>query len=574
MAYRFLRFLVSLGLLAAICNFHAFYEQDQMAKVAQVTAMLAQPEVPFHLLQDYYRKDLFSFFYLLGSLFCSVTGLSPMVGLNVLAVLCGATFLTVFPMLVRRLFGASEWISWLAVLLTPAVVVNSAYANETILALTCATLAALCLTYEQRPLILLGSLFYTFSAYARADYLFLGPLLAACTFYPRFSWEKTKKRLVWFLGASLVLGLAYFLVFIRKKPDSHLIFFGNYTLFASFVLFGIGIPNLIFAGVGLARAIRERRAALLTLGLVGFHLAPYFCRSTSPKYILPTILVVVIFAILGMAFCFRRYPVPSAVLIAFFCFFSVTPFGFFGPARAAYWYLPTDAGPIPTGGYLPFYAKVASGFFHTRYHHELREAQLIGDLYHQAPENSIILGWFNQQAFFGWITAHRKFDVDPFKFFLGTMEPPAQGMNAQTRGLAIRSTYLYPRRRDDATLAEALRTGKVRTAAATEVNPFPEVILANPLSTEPGEPDLARRILFLREYYAGEHAVPRKEFVAPFKGTSWIPRSRYETERDRLPAPIYEDSEWVAFDQPVDNAIYYSLRFPIAYSRHRPAVHP
>ena len=83
---RVIQAVLSAILLTLVTNRHAIYEEDQMAKTAQIM-YLAQDSHWAHLhdATDYYKKDLFSAYYLAATAFYKLSHLPALESLTVSA---------------------------------------------------------------------------------------------------------------------------------------------------------------------------------------------------------------------------------------------------------------------------------------------------------------------------------------------------------------------------------------------------------------------------------------------------------------------------------------------------------
>jgi len=193
----------------SICNIHAFYEEDELAKASQVSYLAHEGDVlQFHNAQDFYRKDLFSAYYLAATAFQRLTSLDSRATLNLLSVLCGALFLGVMPPFLRRVFDMPEWLSWIAFINTPILMITFTYGNEAAFAVAMIASAAFALTFGQVPGTVPAGILYAVAAFSRTDYLLIGPALALLTIVRGangIDWKKTLARLLLLMLVSLTL---------------------------------------------------------------------------------------------------------------------------------------------------------------------------------------------------------------------------------------------------------------------------------------------------------------------------------------------------------------------------------
>ncbi|MGC3989951.1 MAG: hypothetical protein QM796_09800 [Chthoniobacteraceae bacterium] len=442
-----LRLVLSALFLLLICNQHCFYEQDQLAKAAQVMALAKEPNLlNFPAVTDYYRKNLFSAYYFAADIFQQATRLPPLQSMNLLSVLCGTLTFTMMPVLTRRLFGVSEWLTWLVMLGTPILALTFTYGNETAFALVCVVTAAFFLSLESTVALVFAAIFFGLAIFARTDYLFLGLALSLLTLKREggsISWPRSLKRLLVFCGSAAIFGAAYLAVFLRGIPSATLFeYHTNLKLFFAFLLYGPGYITMLLGLTGVYVCLASRRWKFFLLLPILVQSLPYLNRLTSPKYIIPAYLALLIFAVVGLEEVRKRSIVLCAVILAFPWFFSITPFGVFGPSKSAIWYLPSDAGAIPVGGYLSFYRQVKLGFFQERYDQELEQVGEGMTLVEKQPATSDLVGFFNPQTLRFWATRHGRWDIPPDH--MSFWDTDSLKDVAHRPKFMIKMSYLYP----------------------------------------------------------------------------------------------------------------------------------
>lgn len=547
-----------------------------MAKTAQIMSLAHNANWRHYpTAADYYSKDLFSAYYLAAMFFQKVTHLPPLVALNLFSVGCGIVFLTVTPAFLCRAFGLPPWLAWISLMSAPILVITFTYGNEAAPAIALTALAAFALTFKSITARILAAVFYVGAAYCRSDYLFLWPALSFLTLVRqnnRIDWRQSIRNVLPFAIASAALGVAYLAIVLRKWPEPE--YFPYRTNPKVFLAFWLYAPNpllWVFAVVGVALCLVRRRFEYFLLLPVFVQFVPYATHFTSPKYIVPSVVVVTIFAVAGMVPLARRAPFVLAAVLAVPWLVSVTPYGIRGPARAAFWYVPTDDGPLPTGGYLPFYVSDRRGLYQQRYDQELRQ---IGEAMPrvEAQPGANIVGFFNQQSLWLWSARNGRWNqpLVNVPFWVLTL---GDGADHRPR-LMIRTSYLYALRQSaelQAQLTAACNEGRVKTVAG-EAEPLPDVIECGPLVPAGTDAELGRRITFMNTYSQGNAVLRRESFLEDFAGVSWIPRARFTPGDFPSVKPLYADSQWVCLGENVTNAIYYSLRFPPAYSSDRRPV--
>jgi hypothetical protein len=283
--------------------------------------------------------------------------------------------------------------------------------------------------------------------------------------------------------------------------------------------------------------------------------------------------VVAVFSAVGMQMILRHTPMLLPVVVLAPWFVAVTPFGVFGPARSVFWYVPSDDGPVPTGGYLAFYSKVHQGFYQRRYDQEHEQIVKAMPILAREPQGADLIGYLNHQSFRLWAVENQRWDWSfgkmPFPFW----DPDLIDDEAHRAKFMIKTSYLYPFKQIPAARASIdhfYQEGRVKApSVAGPQDPFPDLIQIGRFVPPGSDTNLARRILFINDYDGGNQSLRRDSFLRDFKGVSWITHADFLNRGTQLPKPVYVDDEWVCFSEPVAGAIYYSLRFPPAYSRLR-----
>ncbi len=564
------------GLLLLICNWHAVYEEDLMAKAAEITYLKDQSHWRHYASSvDYYSRDLFSSYYLAATAFYAVTGLPALESLNLFSVLCGVFTFSLIPFLLRKVYSLPQWLSWLVLVHCPILVITFTYGNEAAFGLAMTSFSVFALTFRFKGAVIVAAFFYVLSAYARPDFLFLWPALSLLLMtrneQGRLDLRGSIHRILPFAAASAVFGITYLLVFIRKWPTpDYMVTQTTLKVAAAFVVYSLNPFNFLLFAAGLATCLWRRRYNYLCLLLVFVQFVPYLRRFNSPKYILASVVVMAVFAMAALLPFWKsprfRVFVPLVLILPWFI--SISPFGIFGPSRAPYWYVPTDDGPLPTGGLQGFYSKVKSGFYQDRYVEEMLQFDKAFQLVEKNP-GAKIFGYFNQQTIRLWSARRLRWDIPPqsFPFWAADDEHPE---DIHPR-YSLRVSYLYPVKfpsQFNARLEIYCREGRVRNVDSKNNEPLPQVIEFGSSVPMGNDPSLGARILFFNEYYQGNQVLGRDSLLKDFSGLAWIPRSGTTASK-----PLYQDESWTCLDQEQPSALYYSARFPIAYSKYRTAAH-
>jgi hypothetical protein len=567
------RLLFSAIILLAICNRHLAYEADELGKTAEVIALTRDGYWRnYSAAPDYYRKDVFSAFFFAASGFHSLTGLEPIESLNLFSVLCGAVFFSVLPGVLERVFGLSPWMSWLALVNAPILIIVFCYGNEVALALVATALAALALACGPAVGAMAAGILFAIAVFSRSDYLLLGFALGLLTIRREdgaIVWKNTLLRALLFYVTSLAAALAYLALVLHHLPRAPFEPIFNFKLMLGFLAYS---PNPVIAAlsiVGLVMCAVQRRWNFLLLLTALPQSIAYLPMLYSPKYLAPGFVVAVIFAVVAMQWIWTRSRLALIALLAVPWLVAITPFGVFGPSKSVLWYLPTDQGPVPTGGYLAFYAKLREGFYQRRYLDELREIGEARLLMDKSRGKADLVGVFNIQTLRLWSVEDHRTDTAPevIPFWDPFLERDQPGW----RKYMIRTSYLTDRKLTAdgrQRVHDCFESGRV-VSRTGNADPFPNVIEIGTNVPPAADSGLGRRILFFNEYWHGNQGVRRDQFFREWGAVSWIPRGRFDRQEARYPKPLYKDDAWVCFDEPVENAIYYSLRMPLVYTGFR-----
>lgn len=573
-AVAILQAALSALILVLLCNWHSFYEEDQPAKTAQIISLAVDSNWA-HLptTMDYYELDLFSSYFLAATFFYKLTHLPAVEALNIFSMFCGVVFFAITPVFLRRAFNLPQWLSWLMLISAPLLIITFNYGNEAAFTIVMTALAAFALTFKTTSARVIAGACYVAAAYGRSDYIFLWPALSFLTIAKKegqsaVDWRQTWHNVRPFLIASAVFGLAYLFLVLRKFPNPpHYTSHQSLKLFVAYFAFSPNYMNTLFAGVGLALCLWQRNWKYLLLLPVCIQTAPYLKMLNSPKYILPTVVVMLIFATRGILPLWRRARVPAVLLIALPWVLALTPYGIFGPTKSAYWYVPTDDGPLPTGGLVGFYARVKKGFYQARYEQEAQQIREGMQLVEQSPAHGNLVGFFMIGILRLWAASNHRWDIPANKmpFWRVDLSDKAQP------NYLIKTSYLDPIKHTPM-LAEQLeplyRNGQIKAATSDSNDPFPDVIECGDPVPVGTDKELGARILFMSSHFKKNHVIRRSAFIKDFSGVSWISRARFLKEK--FPSkPLYEDSQWVCFGENIPDAVYYSMRFPAAYAAER-----
>jgi MFS family permease len=563
--------LVLAGLfLFLICRRHSIYEEDEPAKVAQIIWLGEDAHwKQFHDAPDYYRKEIFSAYYFAATAFYKLSGFEAVAALNLFSVVCGAVFFAVTPAFFRRAFGLPPWLSWIALLGSPVLVSTFSYGNETALALAAVAFGALALTLDTVAGAIGGALGYVIAVYSRSDYLLLGPALGLLAARPRAGKAGWRQGMVFGLAA-LLLGLGYLLLVLEHIPRTPFNASNrNWKLVLAFLFYAPNPANVLLAAVGLGVCLAKRRGDLLLALSVLLQALPYATMLTSPKYVLPTFVMGAAFTVVGMQVLWRRSRLATVSLLALPWLVGITPFGIFGPTRAAFWSIPSDHGPVPVGGYIGFFTESGRGLYDERYGTEYREIDEVMGETTPGSKQPLLVGFVLPQSIRLWAAKHRRWDIpsEGMPFVDSHFEREKEGRPE----VMLRTGYLYPMKEWPAERGKIegyLNRGSV-VAVAAEADPFPGVIQIGSLVPAGTDSELGQRILFMNAYAGGEQVLRMPSFDRDLAGVCWMPHDEYVKRAAQLPKPMYVDGSWACFSDGLEGGICYSMRFPKIYSRFR-----
>ena len=342
-------------------------DQDLGSKAAKVESLSRLPAFtsPMHK-PLYYREAYFAFYYQIQALVHRVLPGRALASMGYSAAFCGIVYLIALTVYLQQLAGIGPWWALFLFLNTPALVVNFLYGNEASLsmALLAVSVALISLrrglTYDISAGLLLG-----LALFCRPDVVLMAPfvilLLATDGAALRVDW----RRILATGFSALIAAFSYWALAVRSIPgEAAFPWIIDWRIFAVYLLFGFGPLVVALAIFGFFRQSKERWLLPLSSGLP---LLFYFRDLGSPKYILGLAFGTTLCAAWAIALSGRLFKISVVATSGFFSFFSITPFGVFGPSRGGHWVAPAGHGPVIFGSYLSFYQHVHDGFFGFRY---------------------------------------------------------------------------------------------------------------------------------------------------------------------------------------------------------------
>lgn len=501
------------------------WEQDQPAKAAQLHALIAHDyklaETP-----DLYRKNQFALYYYLSAAFKQFSGLRDYVAMNVLAALSGGIFIGAFTALANKVFAVPPFLALAVAISSPAISVSFTYGNEAGFALMFLTLSLFLVLSANRSLVIpvLSGITSTAAALCRLDYSFFIPIVPLFFLItketPAVLLEKRRLFQASIHLTASIFGIALFYALLIKELPTGGAFDYNFSLkqTGAYLVYGLGLFLAIPAFLGLWAQFQRNWLFSLLWIVVAAHALAYVQMFSSPKYALPLFFVGILFASFGLFEIWKRTKFAALTLLIVPWFVSVTPFGIKLGQTGAFYVIPTDDGPMPSGAFASFYKLCREGFFQQRYVDEEKQIEKAMRLC-KSLEKAMVVGFFNQQT--PMLIGARKGDFDFARSFWPN--PNNLPTDASTNVIMIKTSYLHPRRMSPEMrnwFGKKLDSSSIIPLTA-EDDPFPDVIMVKDGLNPHGDLELSSRIKRLFELGGVEQWLERPFFIEEFKGTSW-----------------------------------------------------
>lgn len=567
-----LLFFLSGFLLLYSVNLNLPFEGDQIAKAAKII-FVSQEKSFFNSLGEieFYRDHLFSFFYILYSLFYSVFGGNIFASMNLLAVILGAVFLCSISVILAKVYGVG-WIYTLLIFLSmPVVVETFSYGNEVACALTFLSLSLAVTTTAFRWRFLVSSALFCLSIFSRADYVFLIPFwlcwIAVYTWRGKNHIEFLRKvaYLIGFLGLFCTL---YWVILLRSFTldlGGHI---GQYNfspkILLAFLSYPFCIAVVLLGLAGNFLLFYEHRSKALVNILLLLPLIYYANILTSPKFIILLCLFYGIPAALFLSRVNIKIKVISFLLIAVCWFLSISPFGIkFSDAQ--HWVIPASDGSIPTGGYFAFYKSARAG--ETSDQLQLRELLETGKevfAYIQKFPGDYLFSFdtFNERLFlYELITESEKGfknALKDFRYQSWSPELSSKLQNSTNKILLIRKSYLQ----NSDFVNKFLNSGQVRNPPQDDsiLPRFIEIGQSIPVGYNT---DLGKRILFVSNYFDGNVPIPSRKSQVFKKSLCWIEHSKTLKSAE---SPSYSDTNYSLYSSLNNSQCkYLNSDYPVVY---------
>lgn len=557
--------LVIFGTLLLLVVPHA-YEQDQPAKAARIlyinqTGSWLDPSSG----PDLYRDTFFSLYYLAAAVWHACIGGNVLYSMNLFSAVCGTAGIAFLCGWGRRFLQIPTWIMAMLLLSMPLVLISSIYGNEAIMAFMLLAASIYSATYSNRGAVITSGGLLALACFARPDAVLMVPFLCGvCVLsaHPVLDLKRDYRKM---LSVSLWAGLGFcaaaaitWLLILRRLPVGETSFPLNFSpkVMAAYTVYPFCPSIVLLAGAGWLVLFRKARARALLLLLLLIPLGFYFKNLSTPKYILPFAVGYAVAAgvlITAIPIWARSL---SFLSIAFWWCVSLSPFGIHSGNRGAYWYLPTDDGPIPTGSYFSFYQNIRTGFFQERYNSEINSIRAASRHYSGSPN---LQGYFNHQS--GALVSIENGNYEVKKLASASLEGFSE--KTDTPYVMILTSYLRTDPLRPADLEQFRKwLGEGRLKAPIQSNePFPPFIETGPLIPAGTDHELGKRILFALDHSLGRGYQPRSVFVKDYTATSWV---RTDSQPN-LQGYVYADSQFTAFPNSTENGVVYSMVMPMRY---------
>jgi len=515
-------------------------DQDLGSKAAKVESLSKLPAFASPMHEPlYYREAYFSLYYQIETLIHRVLPGRALASMGYSAAFCGIIYLIALTVYLQQLAGIGPWWSLFLFLNTPALVVNFLYGNEASLsmALVAVSVALISLrrglTYDISAGLLLGLSFF-----CRPDVVLMAPfvflLLATDGAALRIDWRRTLASGL----SALITAFSYWALVVRSIPaEAAFPWIIDWRIFAVYLLFGFGPLVIVLAIFGFFRQSKKRWLLPLSTGVP---LLYYFRDLGSPKYILGLAFGTALCAAWAIAASARLFKVLIVAASVFSWFFSITPFGVFGPSRGGHWVAPAGHGPVVFGSYLSFYQHVHDGFFGFRYGalqktweivlHSLaldpRPMRLIGS------SDDHMLNLICEEHGIARTSVPLSIDLPGDSIF----EPLRFVM--LFNGYSRLSYLTHPG--SEAIVRQWLAAGQVTPLAGDDSRQaLPYMVEIGP-TVKHGSKELGRRILFADSYGHGGGIAPLQYFTPDYGAFCFVPLS------SQPPVALYRDSDFAA----------------------------
>jgi hypothetical protein len=440
--------------------------------------------------------------------------------------------------------------------------VNFLYGNEASLsmALVAVSVALISLrrglAYDISAGGLLGLAFF-----CRPDVILMAPfvvlLLATEGARLQFYWPRILATGI----SATVMAFSYWALVVRSIPtETAFPWIIDWRIFAVYLVSGFG--PLVFA-LAISGFFRQSKKRWLLPLSTAVPLLYYFRDLGSPKYILGIAFGTTLCAAWALAASGRLFKLLVVAASLFFWFFSITPFGVFGPSRGGHWVAPAGHGPVVFGSYLSFYQHVHDGFFGFRYGalqktwgivlHSLvldpRPLRLIGS------SDDHMLNLICEEHGIARASVPLTIDLSGDSI----LQPLRFAM--LFNGYSRLSYLTHPG--SETLVRQWLAGGQVTPLAGDESGQaLPYIVEIGP-TVKHGSKELGQRILFADSYAHGGGLAPLQYFTPDYGAFCFVPLS------SQPPVALYRDSDFTATQSCSGVGLIWGNWWPsIYYQRH------
>lgn len=508
-----------------------------------------------------YRDRLFSLYYIVSSLFYSISGLGSFLSGNVLSAILGTLSSVLIVLFSRNNFGVKPYFSLFVLINLPVYIVTFSYANEMSLSFTFLMSSLVVLDYRLRYNSVVSGVLFGAACFSRPDASLLIPFWLIWQYLKRDG--SAEREILKSLAALAVFGFSYSLYVLGEIPldvSTGFEWGGNLKLTAAMMSYPFGVPVLVSALFGayviLAKEkVNKGYALFATLLPILF----YIGNLSSPKYLFYLVVPVVIASALGLQKMTRPTRYASIAFMLVFWVVSISPFGVKFGEKGAYWYLPTADGAIPTGAYAYFYSKPDAKSHRAKYLHEIKNAEKVAEYVGTQDGTVTLAGGMNGHAL--KYVAVKNGYAGSIPGLRRTFGIPKE----ESKIIMARRSYLWGMRMSEE-LAEKFKKwlshGRVKSVYCDDCL-FPTLVRVGNV-IESGESNhLGRRILFVNKYTKGYSSLKSKFFIDKYRSIKWV---KNKNKKSSLKNAVYTGDVASAYERDVGRGVVTRMSMPYRYT--------
>jgi hypothetical protein len=538
------------------------YEQDQMSKAAKILHMSKSGTHldPVSGISGY-RDRLFSLYYIVSSIFYSISGVGIFLSGNVLSSIFGVLSSLLIAEFSKNNFDIKEWSSLFILINIPIFVVTFSYSNEMAMSFTLFMSSLVVIDYGFRYNTVVSGVLFGAACFSRPDASLLIPFWMIWQYLKADGSEE--REILKSLVSLAVFGFSYSFYVLGEIPldvSTGFKWGGNLKLTAAMMSYPFGIPVLLVALYG-AYIILVRERKTKGFGLLATLLPVFFYigNLSSPKYLFYLIVPVAVAAGRGLQRMTWPTRYASIAFMLVFWVVSISPFGVKFGEEGARWYLPTADGAIPTGSYAFFYTKPDVESQRAKYAHEIANAEKVAEYVDAESDTVTLAGGMNGHAL-TYVAVKNGYD-GRIPGMQRTFEVPEK----ESTVIMARRSYLWGMRMSEA-LAEKFKTwladGRVSPIYCDKCL-FPSLVEVGNKVDIGKNIDLGKRILFVNKYTKGYSSMKSNVFVDEYRSLDWV---RNKGENSRLKGAVYTGSVASAYGRDVPGGIVTRMSMPYEYT--------